>query len=140
MGAPIFFQSHGHDISIFLRNRDIINKGRKITNMIMNIIVILIYLFYFVVLQGFLVCSCAYHFLNRRKHLFLKVILPSLLSIHHTFSQQVYSCTESLRPAVSWILIQCLCSCNCLLDMSYQHLCIVCRFMVRAHLLTQSYL
>lgn len=140
MGTPIFFQSHGHDISIFLRNRDIINKGRKITNMIMNIIVILIYLFYFVVLQGFLACSCAYHFLNRRKHLFLKVILPSLFPIHHTLSQKIHSCSERLRPTVIWILVQCFCSLYCLLNMSYKHLGIVFRFMVRTHFLTQSYL
>ena len=62
------------------------------------------------------------------------------LSIHHTLSQQIHSCSESLRPAVCRILVQCFCSCNCLLDMSNQHLSIVCSFMVRTHFLTQSHL
>ena len=65
-----------------------------------------------------------------------KVLLP----IHHTLSQQIYSCTECLWPAVSRILIQRFCSLYRLLYMDNQHLGIVCSFMVRTHFLTQSHL
>ena len=63
-----------------------------------------------------------------------------LLPIHHTLSQKIHSCAEGLWPAVCGILVQCFCSLYSLLDMSNQHLSIVCSFMVRTHFLTQSHL
>ena len=63
-----------------------------------------------------------------------------LLPIHHTLSQQIHSCTKCLRPSVGRILVKYFCPFYSLLDMSNQHLSIVCSFMVRTHFLTQSYL
>ena len=47
----------------------------------------------------------------------IKILIP----VNHTFCQQIHSCTESLWPTVSGILIQRSCSLYRSLYMLYQH-------------------